>query len=668
MKEIKLDLKAEKHVQDQFKHFLSRIKRDQRKSRVATEAIQKEREQLRISNSDASSNDELLLLYAKSLILDLLQQDWFLKIRKGSFFLAHTAKEEEQKLAAQKLKEKVRNSHLISRNSQFLVPSVAEFIERMERRKFTEKGWVSIFSLMRDGEELERSLSSISAQEKSDFEGVIDPYIQFVETGKKCQHTDLYLTDIWRYFRYTWITTYKSLPGRSISILIRDAAAEHHPVIGIAALGSSMAQLTKRDRWIGWEADKFLENLREDPNKQTLDWILKIWNDFLQELYIDDLLREKNLSLEELEAPDQNLITYLRERAEEEKEGHRRFPHEAKKSKEGETINWNKRAETALFKSKRYSFLADLLSIKLILDKYEIHRGLEHFVRALDSAEFRDAIGKLVRRRKGQRVGIDIMDIIICGSIAPYNHLIGGKLVSLMLTSPEVVNYYNSKYSRKESLIASAMAGKPIVRKPKLTFLATTSLYGVASSQYNRLKMPMDSFGGSKEERIEYINLGISEGFGSFQFSQETLEWGHQYLGRRIGGRRVNSIFGEGANPLMRKIREALELIGLESEPILKHGKNRIIYGIPLAKNVREVLLGFDQKPDYIIPTELEDKEATKRIVKFWEGRWLEKRIQKKEILENIKEHSKAYPITHGARAPLYKIKAEDEGLFPSYQ
>ena len=71
----------------------------------------------------------------------------------------------------------------------------------------------------------------------------------------------------------------------------------------------------------------------------------------------------------------------------------------------------------------------------------------------------------------------------------------------------------------------------------------------------------------------------MSEGFGSFHFSKETLKLMGMLLGRTHEGRKVNSIFGEGVNSLMRKIREALSLLGLPDDVLLNHGSKRVIYG-----------------------------------------------------------------------------------------
>jgi hypothetical protein len=65
----------------------------------------------------------------------------------------------------------------------------------------------------------------------------------------------------------------------------------------------------------------------------------------------------------------------------------------------------------------------------------------------------------------------------------------------MMLTSPEVVRFYRNRYGEQASIIASSMKGDTVVRSPNLVLLATTSLYGVGSSQYNRVRVPVAEVG-----------------------------------------------------------------------------------------------------------------------------------------------------------------------------
>lgn len=179
--------------------------------------------------------------------------------------------------------------------------------------------------------------------------------------------------------------------------------------------------------------------------------------------------------------------------------------------------------------------------------------------------------------------------------------------------------------------------------------VGTTSLYGHGSSQYNRIKVPAEVLGGFHGDVLRYEELGTSEGFGSFHFSKESVGMADVLLGRSRQGRKVNSIFGEGVNPLMRKMREALAAVDLPSDILLRHGNKRIVYGVALARNFRRVLMGVDKKAQYIIPN-AHPTDGSAHLVEFWIRRWLSKRIENPEILGQVEQHTLAYPIRHGAQ------------------
>ncbi len=270
---------------------------------------------------------------------------------------------------------------------------------------------------------------------------------------------------------------------------------------------------------------------------------------------------------------------------------------------------------------------------------------------ALSDASARKAIQTIVRHIKARHVGVDMMDITVCGAIAPYNSLLGGKLVSLLMASPDVVAAYCERYRGASSVIASAMAGEATTRKPKLVLLGTTSLYDVSPSQYNRLTVPREALGNAPAE-LAYLKIGSTEGYGSHQFSLPTTRLLDKVIARTQAGRRVNSIFGEGVNPKMRKVRGALDALGLASDKLLQHGSSRLIYGIPLAVNFREILIGCEKRPKYIVP----DGGASK-IAAFWRKRWLVNRVMQSSILTAASRHTLAHPIGHGARVSLPKME-----------
>jgi len=132
-------------------------------------------------------------------------------------------------------------------------------------------------------------------------------------------------------------------------------------------------------------------------------------------------------------------------------------------------------------------------------------------------------------------------------------------------------------------------------------------------------------------------------------------------LAREKRGRRVNSIFGEGVNPKLRKVRGALDVIGLPSDLLLKHGSPRLIYAVPLARNFREVLFGRITRATFVVPNK---SGASERIVEFWRQRWLANRINQAKVLEVVGANTLAYPVRHGARVVLPPLADEEsQGL-----
>jgi hypothetical protein len=605
----------------------------------------------------AQLHEELELIGALSVTIDLIAQGWRVVTTSPEVVLGFT-----NGLSPEAEKERIRHVHLIDRDEQLRKPATRSFIKGMEKRRLTTEGWHSIYSVMRDGASLGQELSAIrtAADPEAKLEQLrrtVKPYIQFVESDAYCEQTGLRLQDIWRYFRHTWVNSYKSVPGRSMMILIRDGAVKYHPVIGIACLASSVVQQSARDKWIGWDAESAIEHFRNSTNpKRDAAWLVAEVDRFIKNIYLKDLLDSAIISRADLRRPTPLSVEKLLKDSERAIRQHRRYPNAArhKHVTSGSVAEWRARAETSLFRSKRSKQLAVLLSIRLAFQEEKIGDNVTRssWNQAFERARFRQAVSQIVRMLKGERVGVSMMDITVCGAVAPYNFLLGGKLVCLLLCSPEVVNRYEQRYKSQTSLIASSMRGAPVHRKAQLVLLCTTSLYGSALSQYSRVKIPAETIGGKRFEKIEYRPIGLSEGFGSFHISQETLGLIATLIARSKESRKVNSIFGEGVNPLMRKIREGLELLGLPSDVLMNHGSKRVVYGIALARNFRNVLLGFADSAHYNVPR-TRDKLRTEMIADFWRQRWLLSRLEKPGILDEVSKHSLVYPIRHGAQVML---------------
>ena len=634
------------------------------------EVIEQARKDVEAISLGPTLRPTLALQFCASVVVDILAQGWSIRQRGQKIVLEEPKTEGATPMD---IKQRIRTGHLFERDAQLREPSVIEFIKSMEQRRLGPKGWVSVFSLMRDGRELADKLrvatSEMDERKRSELlEGAVAPYIQAVQTDALCSLTGLRLNDIWRYFRHTWVSTYKSLPGRSMLLLIRDAATPNHPVIGIAALGSSMAQQTERDQWIGWDSDVFVKKLQEKPTTKWCRWVQESVDRLVGAIYMADLICNGVLQKKDLTNPSQVAIQKLKEESVKAAKLHQ-FDSAASEHKRNltsetsGTADWKKQALTPLFRSKRAKTLALLLSVRRDLRKAGLsNESSAALKKTLESPNGKHAIRQLVRLVKAEHVGVDMMDIIICGSVAPYNTLLGGKLVCMMLTSPEVVNLYRARYGMQSSIIASSVKGDTVIRSPNLVLLATTSLYGVGSSQYNRIRVPIAEVGGEGDDVIKYEELGISRGYGSYHFSKASIDYLETLMPRGRIGRKVNSIFGEGVNPLMRKLRDGLSSVGLPADDLLMHGNPRVVYGIQIAKNFREVLLGMDAKPKYFLSV-AKAKQFTANLAAFWRRRWLVGRIQRPGILEEVEKHTLSYPITHGARVHL-QSDTNDVNLF----
>ncbi len=635
-----------------------------------------------VEESTLSPREAQVVRVCSSVMCDLAGQGWSLRVGAPGIHVA------QPNAAATPSEEKsrVRTAHLIERDNQLTQPATRRFIQEMERRRPTRGGWRSIFTLMRDGRALRQQLLAAASADSPEarqaaLAACVQPYVQVIEPGAVDHVTGMRLMDVWRYFRHTWTTTYNSTPGRKMYVLIRDRAVPEHPVIGIAALGSAIVQMSDRDRWIGWNGDAFLTQLDETPSGAWARWLDKSLTELLAGVYVADLVRDGVFSRRELRSPTADTVARLRRASREARSTHRLYAQTARHkaaAREAATAekgrrkasavkrtsndaHWRRQALTHLFKSKRAGALADLLEARARLISSGFDEPTKQALKvALSKPAGRRAVQTVLRQVRAAHVGIDMLDITVCGAIAPYNVLLGGKLVSMLMASPEIVAAYARRYRNACSVIASAMAGRAIRRRPNLVLLGTTSLYGVASSQYNRVRIPADRVGASGD--VQLVRLGRTAGFGSYHFSRETIEELEAVAASAQRGRQVNSIFGEGVNPKLRKVRGALDSVGLPSQALLQHGSPRLIYALPLASNFREVLIGKAKRPKYFLP-QAPAGTAANAITAYWRERWLGPRAQRPDVLRAVTEHSLSFPVTHGARVELPNREDDNDGL-----
>lgn len=603
-----------------------------------------------------------------SVLCDLCLQGWSVRLNRRSVDLVRPVALLEPGLE----RRRIRRMHAVNRDVQLLKQSVRDFVRSLERKRLgPNRDWVSIFSLMRDGRELAGKLRQLNdlPSDEAKVEAcrtIIRPYLQLVAADQQCEHTGIPLGEIWRYFRHTWATEYQTVPGRNLMLLVRDAAAPYHPVLGVAALASPVVHLALRDEWIGWAPQQFISELRRNPSVRWAKWVTTKLEKLISEIFVEDLIQDGVTSDADISTPSEESIARLEEEASRARERHHLHPTKAihkTPTKDVRDHEWRRRAETHLFRFKRCTALAELLRARLRLkDAGFTIPTKETLSRLLSTGEGRQAVETVRKHVKAIHIGNDVLDITVCGAVAPYAEILGGKLVAMLLTSPEIVRLYSQRYGKAISIIASSMAGRRVARRPQLAALTTTSLYGAEPNQYTRVSVPVSSVGGGGEDAITYKKLGLTRGQGSYHFSSTTVDLIETFLAQSANSRSVNSIFGEGVSPRLRKIRGGLDACGFPTDEVLTHGSPRVIYGVSLAKNLREVLLEGSKRVEYLIHPNC-GTEATTCISDFWIRRWLIGRIAKGHVPDRVERHTLVSPVEHGARICLPRI-FDEEPLF----
>ena len=517
---------------------------------------------------------------------------------------------------------------------------------------------------MRDGRHLQMEIAGALSNEPSKaLEELVQPYIQFVHSTRNCAITGLALQDIWRYFRHTWSNPYESVPGRSMLFLVRDGAATNHPVMGIGAISSAAVQLDARDRFIGWLGEDLVAECQRDPNPQYADWALSTIDNALKAIYRQDFLEKGVLPAKLPKYIPQPVIAKLQRLAARARNDHYARA-EAGLNKAGgdatkvTAAEWQKYARSPLFTFKRAREISSLLETRNALQAAFDGVDRSNLIGTLlASGAGRAAFSRVVRLARSMTVGTEIADLTVCGAVPPYNALLGGKLVAMLAASPEIALEYKRRYQSLPSIIASSMAGRAIVRSANLVFIGTTSLYGERPNQYDRASYPCGNIGGPKNEFVRYRYLtstasNRTSGVGTFQFGRDTKAAIEKYLSTTTNGRRVNNVFGEGTSPKLRSLRDGLNALGMNSDEMLQHGIEKVVYGATLVSNTARYLLRLDETPQYLFTLE-ETQESTKMIARHWFQRWASARMGRSDTAQKLLEHTLIRPIRHGGRVQL---------------
>ena len=566
------------------------------------------------------------------------------------------------------IKDRVRQTLQTARMRQLAEPSVRAFLERTERRRIRHGIKGSVIDVIDDGADLARAFKTINEGPVEGREDalaeLVAPVIEVCEAGKHCPDTGLPLIDIWRYFRHTWAHEYRSIPGRQMLILIRNAARPNRPVMGIAMLASPVMRLTTRDQWIGWLPDS-AKALLEEGYWSAGAFADALWNRLessISQIRWDDLATPG-----EVRAPTEAVALRLEQRAagaaagrdtelrahfeSEREQGDNVRPHRGTLKSASSDADWHAASDDLLFVRKRAEGMSKLLFAKYVFQAAKLRRAPAKALKGLfESRDGKRALDTVLAEFRKAGLSSEVADVSICGAAHPYNELLSGKLVALLLASQELRDAYAARYGGQISVIASQMAGRPITKPANLKLITTTSLYGVGSSQYNRLVLrAADHDGLDFDLRWGAIGKSLTGGFGTLHLGQETAQALRNMAFQRHDARRVNNRFGEGTSPRLRQIREGLDALGIKSDSILNHATPRIFYGCELTPGARDALLGLAQ--EHVAAPGVAD------IAAAWRRRWLNKRAAREETLAAIRRLGPT-----SVRATLH---ADADGQFP---
>jgi len=561
------------------------------------------------------------------ILRDLVMQGWELRFDDEGVILQAPGRASKAVTDPEREKEALRRSFSFTRMAQLHEPSTVRFIAEMER-----KGVRRHFA---DGRELANRVMHSS-------EG-IRPELELIQPGTRDPLTGLLLQDVWRYARHYWSIPYQSTPGRNVFYLVRDAAVPARPLIGIAALGNPILGLARRDDYYGWSVKALRSRLGEfsaDDEQQLAAHLYAVVLNGMDEIYVEDLWPEKCpdnwrsvvATLEEIEGHSAAERLAQLDNADVEDGRGQTFIRQALATAEdgnGENVDWKAIAKTPLYRRKRAGTLADLMRAWGTLRDLGFSQSGGDFRRAIACEEGVRAIDIALRRVKQQVIAANVMELITCGALPPYRDVLGGKLVAMLMLSSDVVRDVEHRYSGRVSLIASALAARPICRPARLALITTSSLYEIASSQYNRIKIPVP--GGA----LTYKKIGATESFGTVHFASDTVA-DLSLIARLTNNnkRQINNLFGEGTSPKLRLVRSGLDALGLQSDTFLRHQAPRLLYAAALCSNIERLALGLDDEPRYLLPP---DTPSVEFISAHWRARWLSIRANRPDILERLR-------------------------------
>ncbi len=202
---------------------------------------------------------------------------------------------------------------------------------------------------------------------------------------------------------------------------------------------------------------------------------------------------------------------------------------------------------------------------------------------------------------------VNVMDAYVLGAVAPYNFLLGGKLVASLVRTREVYEDFQKTYGDTTGIISRKR------KKARLLAVVTSSSLG-RSSIYNRLKLDKVSY---------FSSIGYTSGWGHFHIPDKLFADMRDYL-RDIEHPYADlNRFGQGPNWRLRTTRVALQTLGFD-ESMLKHGVKREVFLCQFATNAMRILKTGKGRPN------LKTLSTVAQVSELALERWVRPRAQRR--------------------------------------
>lgn len=207
---------------------------------------------------------------------------------------------------------------------------------------------------------------------------------------------------------------------------------------------------------------------------------------------------------------------------------------------------------------------------------------------------------------RGERL-VNVMDAYVLGAVAPYNALLGGKLVACLVRTRDVYDDFQKEYGDTAGIISERK------KKARLLAVMTSSSLG-RSSIYNRLKLDGVSY---------FRSIGYTSGWGHFHIPDKLFSDLRDYLRDSKHLYADHNRFGQGPNWRLRTTRAALEAVGFKDD-LLKHGIKREVFLCELASNAVRMLRKGKGRPN------LKSLATAKEVADLALERWLVPRAERR--------------------------------------